>query len=130
MPEKLLTMEEASFVLGLTESEIVGLVEKGELPAYRIGGEFLRFRREQIDAIKDEIVRKRDAKEARAPVASSGRSPAEEDRTGKELREMSGHKNSYAISAGDSIRDFFYFNDFYIISALTAALLLFFILKT
>ena len=55
MPEKLLTIHEASNILGVTEGEIRALVERGVFPAYRIGGKFLRFRKEQIFAIRSEI---------------------------------------------------------------------------
>lgn len=55
MPEKLLTAEEAAGLLGISEEEIKKMVEKGELPAYKVGGRFLRFRREQVEAIGNGI---------------------------------------------------------------------------
>ena len=55
MPEKLLTAEEVSGLLGISEEDIKKMVKKGELPAYQIGGRFLRFRKEQLEALKDGI---------------------------------------------------------------------------
>ncbi|UCD55825.1 MAG: helix-turn-helix domain-containing protein [Candidatus Omnitrophota bacterium] len=102
MPEKLLTAEEASGLLGIPEEEIKKMVDKGELPAYQIGGCFLRFRREQLEAIRSAIT-------IRLP-----------ERTLPRLRQ----------SAIDKLLDFFYFNDFYIISAILAFLILWIIIKT
>ena len=55
MPEKLLTIREVAEHLKVSEEEVKRLVDIGEIPAYRIGGSFLRFRREQLDAIQREI---------------------------------------------------------------------------
>ncbi|MEE9499825.1 MAG: helix-turn-helix domain-containing protein [Candidatus Omnitrophota bacterium] len=99
MPEKLLTAEEAAGLLGISEEEIKKMVKKGELPAYQIGGRFLRFRREQIEAIKNGIT-------AQLPEGT----PAQ--------------------PSVDKFLDFLYFNDFYIISAIIAFLILLVIIKT
>ena len=55
MPEKLLTIGEVAEYLKISEEEVKRLVDIGEIPAYRIGGSFLRFRKEQIDGIRPEI---------------------------------------------------------------------------
>jgi len=99
MPEKLLTLEEASGLLGISEEEIKKMVEKGELPAYQIGGRFLRFRKEQIEAIVGGIARAK-------PLEKTPEQPSM-----------------------DKLLDFFYFNDFYIISAILAFLILWVIIK-
>ncbi|MBM3251282.1 MAG: helix-turn-helix domain-containing protein [Candidatus Omnitrophica bacterium] len=52
MADKLLTVRETAEVLGLTEKEIIDLVGEGKLPAYKIAGEFLRFRVDQIQQLK------------------------------------------------------------------------------
>ena len=102
MPEKLLTLGEVSALLGISEDEIKKLAKKGDLPAYRVGGQFLRFRKEQIEAIRNEIPAKLDGKVARkkrqAPLDFA-------------------QQASYSESAVDRTLDFFYFNDFYIVSA-------------
>ncbi len=99
MPEKLLTAEEASGLLGISEEDIKKMVKKGELPAYQIGGRFLRFRREQLEAIRNGIT-----------TNSLERTPAQ--------------------PSIDKFLDFLYFNDFYIISAILAFLILWVIIKT
>src|SRR3989338_3937431 len=55
MPEKLLSIKEVAEYLKISEEEVKRLVDQGEIPAYKIGDTFLRFRKEQIDAIRDEI---------------------------------------------------------------------------
>ena len=59
MPEKLLTLKELSVYLDISEVEIQKLVDVGVIPAYRLGGSFLRFRKDQIDAVKEEISTKK-----------------------------------------------------------------------
>lgn len=55
--EKLLTVREAAQILELTEKEIIELSESGQLPAYKVGGVFLRFKREQIEEYKKKILK-------------------------------------------------------------------------
>ena len=117
MPEKLLNIKETSAVLNLSEDQIRALVAKGELPAYKIGGQFLRFRKEQIEAIRKEIVTR---------PASRGL-PGQ--RRPKKTRQPSSD-STYQESFREKLFDFFYFQDFYIISALAILLLLLVILKS
>ena len=49
MNEKLLTIGEVAQYLDLSKKAVEELVERGELPGYKIGGSFLRFKREQIE---------------------------------------------------------------------------------
>lgn len=99
--EKLLTIRDVSLILGISEKEVIDLAESGALPAYKIGGVYLRFKKEQIDAFKKSFFAgKRDH--------------------GKDVQRDSWKK--YAFS--DRIADFFYFNDFYILSALLILLIL------
>ena len=116
MPEKLLTTQEAASYLNITEEEVVKLSQKGELPAYSIGGAFLRFRREQLDAIRKEILPRKTQTALReaAPKRASAFYRVEE---------------SSPESFSDALADFFYFKDFYIISAAIVAILLFVIFK-
>jgi len=87
--EKLLTVREASLILGISEKEVTDLVEKSRLEAYRVGGVYLRFKYEQIQKFKKSF------------KPSSNKAI------------ISQH---YPFK--DKICDFFYFNDFYILSAL------------
>jgi len=110
MPEKLLTLKELSEYLNIPEDDIENLVDAGVIPAYRIGGSFLRFRKEQIDAIRNEIRMK-----------TTGMRPPQKTAT---VEKTAGKPPETRNSFANSIRDFFYFNDFYIL----CLVLLFFLL--
>jgi len=53
MEERLLTIKEISQLLGIREDKILQLIEQGKIPAYRLNGKYLRFKREQIEKLKD-----------------------------------------------------------------------------
>ncbi len=55
MKEKLVTLREASDFLGFTEQEIVNLAEEEKIPHFHVGGEFIRFRKEDLLQIKDTL---------------------------------------------------------------------------
>lgn len=115
MPEKLFTLKELSAYLNLSESEIKMLVDAGIIPAYRIGGSFLRFRKEQIDAIRDEISLKVSQGALKAPPRKvTYRREGEAD---------------YQEGFLDRVIDFFHFNDFYIVSIAVISLLIYIITK-
>ena len=115
MPEKLINIEEACALLGIAEDAVKELVEKGNLPAYKIGGKFLRFRKEQLEAI-------RNGSHAASGVMSHTALPAA-------AYPNETHARTFPRSRFERIQDFFYFNDFYIISAVVTFLILFFIFK-
>lgn len=108
MTDKLLTLKEAAECLGLSEEEVRRLVEKGEIPAYQIGGMYLRFKEEQILSLKPRYLKKTSAVSVR-----------KEKETFKE-------KESFI----SRIQDFFYFSNFYIVSALIIIALLYIIYKS
>jgi len=131
MPEKLLTIKDVAQYLKVSEDEVKRLVDIGEIPAYRIGGSFLRFRKEQIDAIKTDIVEiEASHPEAAKPDGSLTNSHAhtytdlERDIKRKEPVAM-----QYDYTFAERIKDFFYFNDFYIVSFLIVAVLMYLIFK-
>lgn len=97
--EKFLTIREAAHYLNITEKEIINLAEEGKLPAYKIGGVYLRFKRDQLDKMKSQVE----------------------------------HKQDYARNIKprvlEKFRDFLYFNDFYILSAVVIAVIVFVIIK-
>ncbi len=99
--EKLLTVRDVSIVLGVSEREIMELAESGRLPAYKVGGVYLRFKREQIDEFR---------------------------KTFKPSQSSVLHRSKES-SAKEKLNDFFYFNDFYILSALIIAVILFFVFQ-
>jgi excisionase family DNA binding protein len=92
--EKLLTIREVSLFLGISEKEVVDLAENGRIPAYKVGGVYLRFKRGQIEEFRKSLKH-------------------------LSLQERPAQKHSFK----DQLADFFYFNDFYIISILLIILL-------
>lgn len=100
MAEKLLTIREVAYLLGISEKEVVELSEKGIIPAYKVGGVYLRFQKAQIEHYQNKI-------------------------------KGADYKNSSkaAYTATERVRDFFYFYDFYIFSAILIIALLMIIIK-
>ena len=92
---KLLTVRDVSLLLGVSEKEVVNLAESGAIPAYKIGGVYLRFKRDQIQQFQ---------------------------KSDKISLEKIHVPQKYTFN--DKVSDFFYFNDFYILSVLIVILLL------
>ena len=95
-----MNVKEAAEFLGIGERVIKELVDSGELPAYKIGGTFLRFKESQLLSYKatlydDEV----------KPVKKAKRETP---------RVVSVNTGDNGI---DAVKDFLYFNDFYILSA-------------
>ncbi len=118
MSDKLITIEELSKELNISEEGIEQLVEEGIIPAYKICDSFVRFRQEQIDAIREEIL-----KRANAEGINEKYHPAE-------LTKEVEHYHDHQVTENDvidAVKDFVYFNDFYIFSACVVLGLLIFI---
>ena len=98
MAEKLLTTREASHIIGISEKDIINLANANLIPHFKVAGEFLRFRREDVFRVKPAIKKKYN------------------------IPEKTHHQR-------EKIREFFYFNDFYIISIAVIAFLLWVIIK-
>lgn len=131
MPEKLMTIREVADYLQITEEEVKRLVDKGEIMAYKIAGAFLRFRREQIDAVKMEIdsfeaLQPEHAKEVHDPRARRVHAISELER---EIRRTEPAVRQYEYTFWERVRDFFYFNDFYILCFIIIGVLLYAICK-
>lgn len=45
----------AANYLNITEKEVIKLAEEGVIPAYKVGGIYLRFKKEQLDLIKHKV---------------------------------------------------------------------------
>lgn len=131
MPEKLLTIAEVAEYLKLSEDEVKRLVDMGEIPAYRIGDTFLRFRREQIDAVREEVfeVEEKDPEHAKPSLDAAGHPthPYTEMERDKKRREPG--VRQYDYTAAEKVKDFFYFNDFYIVSFAVVAALMYLIFR-
>ena len=89
--EKLWTTAEVARYLGLTEQDVDALVQAGRLTGYRLAGQFMRFKPEQVKALKPQI-------EPRGPAA------------------MTQAGAIAAVSWPARAREFFYFYDFYLFS--------------
>ena len=94
--EKLWTTTEVAQFLGIHDVDVEQLVKQGKLTGYKLGGQFLRFRPDQVEALKDKL-------QFRPTKAKSG--GPRPDRWPRQLQ------------------DFLYFYDFYIASASLLAML-------
>lgn len=53
--EKLWTTEETARFLGVSEADVEQLVRQGQLTAYKLGGQFLRFRPSQVESLRGRV---------------------------------------------------------------------------
>ena len=105
--ERLISLQEAAALLELDEEDVKTFVAEGKIPAYNIGGKFLRFRKGQVEALRSRL---RMLKYQSVPIHHLTPPP--------DL----GTKQKYSFF--DRIRDFIYFNDFYILAFVLIALLI------
>ena len=112
--EKLIKPEEAAKILGLKQEEVELLAHSGYIPYYKIGGAYLRFKKDQLEAARDEIRSK--LPELHAP-AEYAEPPSLVNTDGE-------------TSAGffEAIGDFWYFNNFYILSGILMVGIVYFII--
>lgn len=133
MLKKMLTLKELSEYLGLSEEKITILVEQKVISAYKIGGELLRFQKEQIDATRAEIESYARKKHSAAKVPLQEQAclcPAEKtDKDKKKEKLKVPVFKTEEETFLDMASDFFYFNDFYLISGLLISILLMIIFK-
>lgn len=131
MPEKLLSIKEVSEYLNISEEEVKRLVDMGEIPAYKIGGTFLRFRKEQIDAIRSEISSIEEAapEHAGPELDSSGHPTHTYTDLEEDIKRREPITRQYDYTAAEKVRDFFYFNDFYILCLIIIFVLIYMIAK-
>ena len=50
--EKLLTVREVSSLLEISEKDVLDLAQSGALPAYKVGGVYLRFKPSQVEEFR------------------------------------------------------------------------------
>jgi excisionase family DNA binding protein len=132
MPEKLLTIREVAEHLKVSEEEVKRLVDIGEIPAYRIGGSFLRFRKEQLDAIRSEIdeVEEKEPEKSKPVLDKRGRPTHPYTDLERDIKRKEPIVRQYDYSFAEKMRDFFYFNDFYIISFVIIFVLIYLIFRS
>jgi excisionase family DNA binding protein len=92
--EKMLTVRDVSIILGVSEKDVLDLTENGTIPGYKVGGVYLRFKKEQVEQYKK-------SQSHLKPKSVKGESE----------------------SLVSKIHDFFYFNDFYIFTLIFIILL-------
>jgi len=131
MPEKLLTIAEVAEYLKVSEEEVKRLVDIGEIPAYRIGDTFLRFRKEQIDAVREEVLEIEDKKpdHGKPVLDATGRPTHPYTDMEKDTKRRIPTTRQYDYTFIERVGDFFYFNDFYIASFAVIGLLMYLIFK-
>lgn len=131
MPEKLLTIKEVADYLKLSEEEVKRLVDVGEIPAYRIGDTFLRFRKEQVDAVRQEVsdIEEKEPEYAKPVLDKTGHATHTYTDLEASIKRKEPETRQYDYTFAERIKDFFYFNDFYIASFIIIALLMYFIFK-
>jgi len=92
--EKMLTVRDVSIMLGVSEKDVLDLTENGTIPGYKVGGVYLRFKKEQVERYRKDQGHLK-------PKAAKGE----------------------AEGLGSKVHDFFYFNDFYIFALIFIILL-------
>lgn len=107
MTDKLLNINEVAEYLGLDREQVKELVENGVIPAYKIAGSFLRFNKKEVDGIKDKIY--------------------DSVRSKPKLKEEAATVQASSYSFGEKVSDFFYFNNFYLVSLIVIAAIIFII---
>ena len=98
MSDQFISVREAGQLLGISEKKIMELSAEEKLKIYRIAGQFIRFTKSDVLAMKN---------------------------TGSIISENTRHEYTRA----ERIRDFFYFNDFYLISLGIIAFFLYIIFR-
>ncbi len=93
--EKLWTTSEVARYLGIEEIDVEELVKQGKLIGYKLGGRFLRFRPDQVEALKGAV----------------------------QIRPVSHPASTPPRTWYTSVREFVYFYDFYLVSATCLAVL-------
>jgi excisionase family DNA binding protein len=99
--EKLWTTGEVASFLEITEIDVEELVKQGKLTGYKLGGQFLRFRPDQVEALK------RTTRFRPIPAAAARR-------------------DSWWVTT----KEFIYFYDFYLLSATCLALLVMYLIAS
>ena len=101
--EKLWTTTEVAKCLGINDVDVEELVRQGKLTGYKLGGQFLRFRPDQVQALKGTI-----------------RFRPNPTKPALQRRDRLVHH----------VREFFYFYDFYLVSATFLAILVVYLIAS
>ena len=105
----MLSLEEAASFLGLDPREVELLVKRGEIEAYKIAGVYLRFKQNDIFGFKNNLTQEKKLNRKKLPRKKSVRRLTRESMLDNEL-------SLAKVSLIERVQDFWYFNNFYIIS--------------
>ncbi|MBI3251708.1 MAG: helix-turn-helix domain-containing protein [Candidatus Omnitrophica bacterium] len=109
--EQHLSVREAAALLEISEEELRGLVARHQIPRHTVAGAFLRLRKKDIEGLKNRWRIQRELFPKIEPYFS--------------------HKSTVARpTVLEKWRDFWYFNDFYVICAVIVVVLFYFILSS
>ena len=118
--ERYLDIHEAAVLLEVREEELWDLVHQHKIPTHNIAGAFLRFKKDDIEALKIKWRIDRQLFPKKQPA-----SPRGEAAGGTSFVHDSAVQK---LGFAEKFRDFWYFNDFYVVcSALIVVLLVFII---
>ena len=92
-----ISVRETAQILGITEKQVMDLIEEKQLVAYRIANQFLRLKKTEVLALRVQ-----------------GQVPTEKE-------------TDYPYTSMERVQDFFYYNDFYLICLLIIIGLLYYI---
>ena len=95
--KKFLTFQDAAEYLGIPEAEFQAMVDQGNIPAYKVGGVYTRFKTDDLNLYSRKFAKK--------------------------------IGQNYSDRIIGRIKDFFYFNDFYLFSAIVIIVILYFIFR-
>ena len=109
--ERYLHIHEAAEILDVSEEELWGLVHKHQVATHNIAGAFLRFKKEDIEDLKIKWRIERELFPHRQATF------VHDSTVGR-------------VNLAERLRDFWYFNDFYILCSAVIAVLLYFIVAS
>ena len=111
LEERYLNIHEAAEILDVSEEELWQLVHQHQVPSHNIAGAFLRFRKEDIEGLKNKWRIERELFPKRDRFFS--------------------HRNTVTTAnVIERLKDFWYFNDFYVLCSLLVITLLTFIISS
>ena len=111
LSEDYISVREARELLGVSEEELWDLIKRHEIPTHNVAGAFTRLKKGEMEVLKNKW------------------------RIGRELfpkpEEFFSHHETVAKpTLIEKLRDFWYFNDFYILCAVLIAALIYVILSS
>ncbi len=110
LKEQYLNIREASELLEISEDELRDMVDQQQIPAHNIAGVFLRLKKKDIENLKNKWRIQRELFPEPEPYFAH-------------------HNVVKTATVFDKVRDFWYFNDFYVLCSVLIVALLYFIIS-